>query len=226
MKALLIHIIILVLFSTNIHSQKEGKILLQHYTTGENDSSKGMLININIWYNNHISIQEIPYIKVLNDSLGTKRSIDIKYYLFIDSKLNRYRYYSSFSDTASIIYSSNNNSVFEKYGGWNMYSKNKVQYDKCIILTDSIVNGLKLGRHKYLNENNGVKSSFILYFLYDTNDTPINYLKYFADKIGKNIIRMDTFYGDKLTGIHKISYHSDTLSKYEKRIFQKWSGNE
>ena len=217
-------ILFLLWIPLQVHSQVQGKAELEHYTFNPDMPNKGLKINIRIWYQGSQSIQEVPFIDSRQNSTGAHTMVYVKYYLFIDTTQNQFFYYDSFSDTSKLIINFKGGNPFEKYGGWNLHSNKKFDYDDSKKITDTNINGSNYNRYRFRKIKDGKINDFILYALLKKRDVPVKYLKPFAEEIGCTVFRMDTYYEGRLTGIHQIKYLSDTLTDEEKRVFKAWPG--
>jgi len=184
-----------------------------------NDS---IVINTTIWYDGMLTIQEVPHLDITSDSTGDRIQQEIRYFLFINPKTPLYAYYRSFSDTAQKVEASRSTNLFAKYGGWNLYSHEKFDYEKSQQLTDTMINGKSYRRFKFQKTNSGKINDFILYGSCEQKGIPIGYLSGFVDLIGCPITGMDTFYEGKLVGTTKLNHVSNFLTAKEQTIFQLW----
>jgi hypothetical protein len=205
-----------------VHSQLQGKVRLDYYSVNPNNPNETFKISTAVWYNGNKSIQEVPHIITKTDSTGTKTKVDVKYYLFINSLSHEYFYYRNFSDTSKLAKHFKGGDPIEKYGGWDLYSTKKFDYDSSKKLVDTVIDGTNYSRYRFCKIRNGKTIDFILYATCEIKDLPVQYFKPFRKEISCPIIRQDTYFEGRLTGINRLQYVSDTLTSEEKKVFQSW----
>jgi hypothetical protein len=203
-------------------SQVQGKVKLDHYSVNQDSSKEIFKISHVVWYSGNQSIQEVPHINIRTDSTGSETNIYIEYYLFIDSNSHQYFYYRNFSDTARLVKHFKKTAPFEKYGGWDLYFVKKFDYDESKKITDTIIDGINYERYRYRKVNNGKTIDFILYASCEIKDLPVQYFKPFRKEISCPIVRQDTYFEGRLTGINRFQSISDTLTNEEEKVFQSW----
>jgi hypothetical protein len=211
-------------FITPLHllSQTEGRMRMQRYIFDANSDWNNVKITTNVWYCGSQSVQEVSDIAFISDSLGKRTTVNVKYYLFIDSALNLHLYFTSFSDTAVLVAKSNKPDLFSKYGGWNLYSKVEFDYDRMLSMDDTVVNGKQLSRYNLIKTKGKDLFNFIFFASCSQKSLPLIYVRSIARKIGCPIIRMDTYYNGQLSGRMDIDYVTTQLSTAEKKVFRAW----
>lgn len=208
------------------HSQVQGKVELDRNMFNAEKPSESVKIRASVSYKGNQSIQEVPYLDIKTDSTGiTHTNVDVKYYLFIDPDLHEYFYYRNFSDTSKVVMHCKGGNPFEKYGGWDLYSDKKFDYDESQKLANTVISSNDYSRYRFRKIKNGKADDFILYTLCGKKEIPIIYLKPFSKEIGCPVVRLDTYYEGRLVSITQLQYISDTLTSKEKRVFQAWQKN-
>ncbi len=206
--------------SIQTFSQIQGKVKLERLIIDRDDPKNNLKMNTTIWYTGTKSIQEVPAINIETDSTGTYTKTSIKHYLLIDPSLQTYIYFSSFSDTSSIINYTKGINPFDKFGGWDLYSNKVFDYDSYIKITDTILDGVSYNRHRFRKIVDNKKNDFIIYTRCEKKRIPIKYLKPLGDKIGCPVIRMEIYFDGRLTGITQLHCLSETLTDAEAKVFQ------
>jgi len=184
------------------------------------DPKKNVKMSTMIWYLGTKSIQEVPSIDSKTDSTRTSITVSVKYYLFIDSDLHTYIYFSTFSDTATIINYSKETKLFNKYGGWDPYPAKSFDYDSYVKITDTILNGISYNRHRFRKIIDGKKNDYIIYTCCKNKNAPIKYLRPVSEQIGCPVVRMEMYFNHKLTGTTEFHYLTDTLTDAEVKVFK------
>jgi hypothetical protein len=211
-----------VCISIQTFSQNQGKVRLDRLIADRDDSGKDLKMSTMIWYLGSNSIQEISTIDIKSDSTGTYTTTSISHYLFIDPNLQTYIYFKTFSDTALIIKYSRGAKVFDKYGGWDLYSTKMFDYDSYMKTTDTTLNGISYSRHRFRKIVDRKKTDYVIYTNCQTPNIPVKYLKPVGERIGCPVIRMETYFNSRLTGITELHYIADTLTDAEIKVFQTW----
>lgn len=204
-------------------SQSEGKIQMQRSIFDADQYWNNVKIATKVWYCGSQSIQEVSDIAMTSDSSGKHITVNIKYYLFIDSLLNLHLYFTSFSDTAALIAKSNKPDLFSKYGGWNLYSKVEFEFDRMVHMKDTSINRRQLGRYDLIKAKGKDLFKFAVFVSCSNKNLPLIYIPSIARKIGCPIIRMDSYYNGQLSSRMDIEYVPGRLSAAEKKVFKTWS---
>jgi hypothetical protein len=218
-------ILFFLLLSFKLYSQVQGKAQLDRYFFKPGRPEKGLKVGTCIWYVGKESIQEVPQLDTRTDSTGTYTNTSIKYYLFINPGLRQYCYYKNFSDTSRLIMHFKSADSVIKYGGWDLYSDKKFEYDSYRKLGDTVVDGEQYGRYRFHKIKNGKKNDFVLYTSCEKKDVPVRYLKPFVKVVDCPVIRMDTYYENQLVSIAQLTYLSDVLTEKEIKVFNAWEQN-
>lgn len=203
-------------------SQVEGKMSISRHLFDADPDHKHIKITTNVWYFGHQTIQDVPTLEMTSNSAEKTLKIPVKYYLYIDSASNRHGYFRHFSDTARTIVKSKNSEIILKYGGWDLYSKKKFDYDTMRSLGDTLVNGRNLSRYSFIKVKDKDSFNFIVYASRSDYKQKIWYLLPISKQIGYPVIRMDTYYNGRLTGKIEIEYTASHLTPSERQIFRAW----
>lgn len=212
---ILLSIVVIPLYSL---CQYEGTLEMQRSLLDAAPKGDIRKITIKIWYLGRQSIQQVPSIAITQDTIS---NLQVKYYLFIDSASSNHAYFTSFSDTAQLIAYSVKPDLFSKYGGWNLHSKEQFEFDNIQRLNDTVIRSKRFVRYNLTKPAGSDLFNFIVYGSCAEKHR-ILYVPSISKRIGCPVLRMDTYYNGRLTGIMQIEYGIKKLSAYERRVFNAW----
>lgn len=208
--------------SKKLFSQSQGVLVINRHLF-EPDTT--IVVKFRILYLNNQSIQEVPQLNIIEDSLGKRNFTKILHFGYLNTDENVCFNYVNFSDTARVIQYYNNIDSIGNGGGWNFYSNKKFQYDNLSELNDTLIDNVNYKRIQ-LNKIVGVSPiSFHVFIRCDKSKVPVSFFKLLSTQIGCPIARVDTYKGGRIITSSEIQYISDTLSKKQLRVFEKWESN-
>jgi len=182
-----------------------------------------------VWYMGNKVIMEIRSTSI-NDSLGiitVKRPF--QYYLFIDRNSKSFYHYSSFSDTARILYSYTqpDSAELQGKGGWRFYAKNYIKYTDLLSIADTTIKNIKYKRIKYTEQVGKYRILTIGYLRCDKKGSIFQIDGNITEQIGCPMVRTDQVRNNEILypTSEEIVFIRDSLSTGEKKVFDAWEKN-
>lgn len=218
---------IILLVKCDVADKPQGVVRVHQSMTNVDSLGSNPILDMSyrILYRDTKSIQEVPLLKMVTDSSGSKSMVKIKHYTYLDPDNNVCYNYRNFSDTATVLnYFSDIDSV-NVGGGWNFYSKSRFEYDSAMNIKDTVINDVKFGRIRLDKKINNTDIYFHLYYRCDRKQSLIKIFKSISDSIGCPIFKVETYFKNRLFSSREIEYISDSLSQNELRVFDAWEKN-
>ena len=177
-------------------------------------------VSYKIWILGNASIQEVPAVNFVQDSLGNKTvNTEVTHYTFIDPDNKIYRNFANLSDPAieSKIFTSADSVL--KDGAWDFYSSPQFNYDVLTKQKDTLINDVSYERFRVNKKVNDIDVKIDLHVRCDKKKTIVKFLKSVSDSLGCPVTQTDIYEDDKLVSTGKIEFIRDHLSKEEIKMF-------
>jgi|GEM_PF-3246179 len=202
-------------------NKTEGVVkAFQHVYNGDQNGLPSFTISYRIWYRGNTSIQEIPIVNFVQDTLGkTSVTVAITHYSYINPDTETYCSFPQMSlGLKDIKYFSEIDSVL-KDGALDLYSDQPFEYEKIVRMRDTLENGVEYQRYRVLKTINNINVEIESYLRCDKKGTIVTFLKSISDSLKCPIVKTNVYENGQLASVGEFEYLSNTLSSDEIRIF-------